>query len=762
MKADVGAPTRRSVSRPAKTGRTEDLRFITGAGRYIADIHLEGEVHAAFARSPYASAGLKSVDVSEALKVKGVLAAFTGTDLVAAGLSPLPCVRPIESVDGKPFHTPVRHALAVDAVRFVGDPIAIVIAETDEAAAQAAGLVFADCEERAPVLDVKQSEERAFLWEKGDAKATETAFTGAARIVDIEVVNGRVLISPLEPRGALADYDAASGTYTLYTPSQGVHLIRRLVVPTLGVSLEKLRVITNDVGGSFGSKLVNSPEQTALLFAAKELGRPVRWISSRLDCHLADIAGRDHVSRGSLALDKQGRILGLRIKTFANLGAYASALSPSTHTGGFAATSCGPYRIPALHLLSRGVYTNTAPTDAYRGSGKPESIYLLERLMDRAGRETGLGPIEIRRLNLITPPEMPYKAANGVIYDSGDFPEVLASALELADWAGFDRRRKASAKKGLRRGRGIGLYIHTTGVTSQEISRVRLDPAGLVIVETGLQSSGQSHETTFAQLMSQKLGLPFDRVKIVQGDSALADSGGPTAGSSSLQVGGVTMIRAMDRLLEQAKQHAADELEVNALDLDYGQGEFRVTGTDRVIGLFDLASTLAAQSKAPCCGEAALDGNILTIPNGAYICEVEIDPDTGGVTIARFSGVDDVGKRLNPEVVAGQIHGGIAQGVGQALTERVLYDPATGQLLTGSLMDYGLPRADDMPMFTLGEADLPTDNNILGMKGAGEIGCIGAPAAIMNAIADAIGHDRIDMPAMPEAVWRALNETRKA
>jgi len=762
MKADVGAPTRRSGTRPAKTGRTEDLRFITGAGRYIADIHLQGEAHAAFARSPYASAGLKSVDVGEALKVKGVLAAFTGEDLVAAGLSPLPCVRPIESIDGKPFHTPVRHALAVDAVRFVGDPVAIVIAETEEAAAQAAGLVFADCEEREPVLDVKQSAERAFLWEKGDATATEAAFAKAAQIVHIEVVNGRVLISPLEPRGALAEYDAASGIYTLYTPSQGVHLIRRLVAPTLGVNLEKLRVVTNDVGGSFGSKLVNSPEQTALLFAAKRLGRPVRWISSRLDCHLADIAGRDHVSRGSLALDKQGRILGLRIETFANLGAYASALSPSTHTSGFAATSCGPYRIPALHLLSRGVYTNMAPTDAYRGSGKPESIYLLERLMDRAGRETGLGPIEIRRLNLITPPEMPYKAANGAIYDSGDFPEVLASALELADWAGFDRRRKASAKKGLRRGRGIGLYIHTTGVTSQEISRVRLDPAGLVIVETGLQSSGQSHETTFAQLMSQRLGIPFDRVKIVQGDSALADSGGPTAGSSSLQVGGVTMIRAMDRLLDQAKQHAADELEVNARDLDYGQGEFRVTGTDRVIGLFDLASMLAAQSKAPCCGEATLDGNILTIPNGAYICEVEIDPETGGVTIAQFSGVDDVGKRLNPEVVAGQIHGGIAQGIGQALTERVLYDPATGQLLTGSLMDYGLPRADDMPLFTLAEADLPTDNNILGMKGAGEIGCIGAPAAIMNAIADAIGHDRIDMPAMPEAVWRAINETRKA
>lgn len=762
MKADVAAPKSRSRPGAARIERTEDHRFITGAGRYIADTHLEGEAHAAFARSPHAHAALKSIDASGALAVEGVIAVFTGRDLIAEGLEPLPCIRPIESIDGKPFHMPVRHALAVDEVRFVGDPIAIVIAETEEAAAQAAGLIFADCEEKPPVLDVKQSEERAFLWAKGDAKATEDAFAKASRVVEIEVINGRVLISPLEPRGAVADYDAATGTYTLYAPSQGVHLIRRLIAPTLGVELDKLRVITQDVGGSFGSKLVNCPEQTALLFAAKKLGRPVRWISSRLDCHLADIAGRDHVSRGALALDDESRILGLRIETFANLGAYASALSPSTHTGGFAATSCGPYRVPALHLLSRGVYTNMSPTDAYRGSGKPESTYLLERLIDRAGRDTGLGAIEIRRRNLITSSEMPYKAANGVIYDSGDFPKVLDGAMALAEWDSFADRREASETKGLRRGRGIGLYIHTTGVTSQEISRVRLDPKGLVIVETGLQSSGQGHETTFAQLISQKLGVPFSSVKIVQGDSALADSGGPTAGSSSLQVGGVTMLRAVDRMLEQAKDHVGEELEVSAADIEYGDGEFRVKGTDRVLGLFDLAASLATEAKDPCCGEAALDGNILTIPNGAYICEVEIDPDTGGLDIVSFIGVDDVGKRLNPQVVEGQIHGGIAQGIGQALTERVLYDPETGQLLTGSLMDYGLPRADDMPMFTLGEADLPTDNNILGMKGAGEIGCIGAPAAIMNAIADAIGHDRIDMPAMPEAVWRALNDTGNA
>lgn len=753
MKADVGA---------SKAGRTEDHRFITGAGKYIADINLPDQAFAAFARSAYGHARLKSVDVGEARKIEGVVGVFTGKDLIAAGIAPLPCVRPIESVDGKPFYAPVRHAVAVDEVRFVGEAIAMIIAETEDAAAQAAGMVFADYEEKEPVLDIKLSTERAFLWGKGDAKATATAFAKARTVVDIEVINGRILISPLEPRGALASYDGDTQTYTLYAPTQGVHLIRRLIAPTLGVPPERLRVVTHDVGGSFGSKLVNSPEQTALLFAAKRIGRPVRWISSRLECHLADVAGRDHVSRGSLALDGEGHILGLRVETFANLGAYASALSPSTHTSGFAATACGPYRIPALHLLSRGVYTNMAPTDAYRGSGKPESVYLLERLLDRAGRVTGLGPVEIRRLNLVTPAEMPYAAANGVTYDSGDFPNVLDSALELADWAGFDRRRKESRKKGLLRGRGIGLYIHTTGVTSQEISRVRLDPKGAVIVETGLQSSGQGHETTFAQLISRRLGIPLGSVKVVQGDSALADNGGPSAGSSSLQVGGVTMLRAVDLLLDQVKSEAADELEVNAGDLEYGAGEFRVKGTDRGLSLFDLAAKLDADDKAPCCGEAQLEGNILTIPNGAYISEVEIDPETGGVRIVRFMGVDDVGERLNPQIVEGQIQGGIAQGIGQALTERVLYDPATGQLLTGSLMDYGLPRADDMPMFELGEADLPTANNILGMKGAGEIGCIGAPAAIMNAIADAIGHDRIDMPATPETVWRAINSSGKA
>jgi carbon-monoxide dehydrogenase large subunit len=761
MKAGIGALSQ-SASSGMAIGRIEDYRFLTGAGQFIADINLPGQAHAAFARSDRVHAKLNAVDVRKALRTKGVIGAFTGRDMAAAGIAPLACVRPIESIDGTPFHAPPRHAVAVDEVRFVGEAVAIIIAKTEEIAVQAASLVLVDYEEKEPALDVKSSSERAFLWEKGNSQTTAEAFAQADTIVDIEVVNGRVLISPLEPRGAIAVYDSVSGSYILYTPSQGVHLVRRLVAPTLGVPPEKLRVITHDVGGSFGSKLVNSPEQTALLFAAKEVGRPIRWISTRLECHLADVAGRDHVSCGALALDTQGRILGLRVETYANLGAYASALSPSTHTSGFAATCCGPYRIPSLHLVSRGVYTHMAPTDAYRGSGKPESTYLLERLLDRAGRVTGLGPVEIRRLNLVTLSEMPYQAANGLIYDRGDFPRVLESALRLADWAGFGRRKKESRRKGLLRGRGLGLYIHATGVTSQEISRVRIEPAGMVVVETGLQSSGQGHETTLAQLISRRMGIPITSVRVVQGDSTLADNGGPTAGSSSLQVGGVTMLRAVDSLLEKAKDRASEELEATVDDLEYTDGQFRVKGTDHAIGLFHLAAKMAETQGTTCCGEAQLDGNILTLPNGAYVCEVEIEPDTGIVRILKFSGVDDVGGRLNPQIVEGQIHGGIAQGIGQALIERTVYDPTTGQLLTGSLMDYGLPRADDMPMFVLGEADLPTANNILGFKGAGEIGCIGAPAAVLNAIADAIGHDRIDMPATPETVWRAICDSRES
>jgi carbon-monoxide dehydrogenase large subunit len=738
--------------------RGEDDRLLKGAGRFIADRRLPGMLHAVLHRSPHAHATILGIDATDARAMPGVVAVFTGADLAAAGFRPLPCVRPIESIDGRPFSPPSRHALAVNRVRHVGDPIALVVAESMAAASDAADLVLVDYDPLPAAIDPETSPEIAFVWEKGERAAVDAAMAAAAAIVELRVVNNRVLMFPIEPRGAIGEHDPVSGRYTLYTPTQGAHLIRRLVAPSLDVGEEKLRVVTEDVGGSFGLKLVNAPEQTLVLFAAKVLGRPVCWIATRSESCASDNAGRDHVSHARAAFDADGRILALEVRTFGNLGAYASALSPTTHTAGFAATLGGAYAIPAMHVRSTGVYTHVAPTDAYRGSGKPESLSLTERLMERAARELGLDPVEIRRRNLVPATAMPYRAATGYVFDSGDFPAALERALDVADWRGFPARRAAAVAKGLRRGIGISCYIHTTGVTSSEISRVELEQDGHVVVKTGLQSSGQGHETTLAQLVADRLGLPVGRIRLLQGDTGkLAATGGPSAGSSSLQVGGVTIMRAVERMLEAARGAAAEQLETAAVDLDFSGGAFVIRGTDRAIDLAALAQRLAAADLPVCAGEAALEGSTLTVPNGAYVAEVEIDPETGEVRLLRFSGADDAGRRLNPMLVEGQLHGALAQGIGQALTERVVYDRATGQLLSGSLMDYGIPRATDLPNFDLVAVDVPTANNPLGMKGVAEVGCIGAPAAVMNAVIDAIGGEEIDMPATPEVVWRALN-----
>jgi aerobic carbon-monoxide dehydrogenase large subunit len=750
------------ASQPQDFSRHEDDRLLRGAGRFLANLRLEGMVHAAFTRCMHAHGRLTSVAIETAAGMPGVLGVFTAQDLVAAGFQPLPCVRPIQSLDGRPFAPPARHALALEIARYVGEPVAMVVATTANEALDAAEAVQIECEELAPVVDPAARENIAFTWEKGDAAAVDGAFARAAHIVEIRVINNRVFMAPIEPRGAVGAFEAESGRYVLYTPTQGAHLIRRLVAPTLGVEESKLRVVTHDVGGSFGLKLVNAPEQTLVLFAARKLGRPVRWIATRQESCLSDNAGRDHVSNAMAAFDGAGRLLALRADTTGNLGAYASALSPTTHTAGFAATFGGGYAVPHIHVRSTGVFTNMAPTDAYRGSGKPESLYLTERLMDKAAREIGIDRLELRRRNLVPPSAMPYRAASGYLFDSGDFPAVLEKAAALADWGSFPQRRAESTQRGIRRGIGVSVYIHTTGVTSSEISRVSIDPAGWVVVRTGTQSSGQGHETTFAQLVAQRLGLAAGEVKVEQGDTGdLPLSGGPSAGSSSLQVGGVTIVRAMQAMLDGAREQAGVVLEAASADLEFGAGRFTIRGTDRSITLYELAGVLEKQGLPGCAGEAALEGNILTIPNGAYVAEVEVDSETGRVRLVRFCGVDDVGKRLNPVVAEGQLHGALAQGIGQALLERVVYDPETGQLLTGSLMDYGLPRADDLCAFELRAADIPTMNNPLGMKGVAEVGCIGAPAAVMNAVIDALNGRHLDMPATPEAVWRALNGGEK-
>jgi carbon-monoxide dehydrogenase large subunit len=742
----------------ARFSRLEDDRLLRGAGRFLANLRLDGMLHAAIVRAQHAHARLKEVAIGEAAAMPGVVGVFAGPDLVAAGLRPLPCVRPITSVDGRPFQPPARYALALETVRYVGEPVAMVIAETPMAALDAAEAVLVDYEALPVVVDPAAREDIAFVWEKGDRAGVDLAFARADKVVEIRVINNRVFMSPIEPRGAVGVFEADSGRYVLYTPTQGAHLIRRLVAPTLGVEESQLRVVTHDVGGSFGLKLVNSPEQTLVLFAARKLDRPVRWIATRQESYLSDNAGRDHVSHAAAAFDGEGRMLALRADTIANLGAYASALGPTTHTAGFAATFGGGYAVPFIHVRSTGVYTNMAPTDAFRGSGKPESLYLTERLMDKAARQLKMDRLELRQRNLVQPEAMPYRAASGYLFDSGDFPAVLGKAASLAGWRDFAARRAKSSARGRRRGIGASVYIHATGVTSSEISRVAVNPAGWVVVQTGTQSSGQGHETTFAELVAQRLGIDSREIRVQQGDTGeLPLSGGPSAGSSSLQVGGVTIVRAMQRMLDGARDQAAMQLEAASADLEYGAGRFTIRGTDRSIGLYELAGALKKQGLPDCAGEASLEGDILTIPNGAYIAEVEVDGETGHVELLRFCGVDDLGRRLNPVVAEGQLHGALAQGIGQALLERVVYDRDTGQLLTGSLMDYGLPRAHDLCAFELHAADIPTMNNPLGMKGVAEVGCIGAPAAIMNAIVDALDGRDLDMPATPESVWRALN-----
>jgi len=736
--------------------RLEDTRLVTGRGRFVEDLALRGMAHACVVRSPVAHARLGAVDTAEARAAPGVLGVFTARDLEALGARSMPCLTPIDSSDGTPFRSPDRYPLARETVRFAGDPVALVVAESAEAAQDAAERVSMDFEDLSVQADPAASDEIAFVWEDGEPAATEAAFARAARTVALESVQGRIVVSPIEPRSALGTYDAGSDTYVLYTQTQGVHLMRELVARTLSIEPARLRVVTGDVGGSFGIKLMNYPEQTLVLAAARRLGRPVRWVSSRAEAFLSDAQGRGHVSRAELALDADGRILALRVETRGDLGAYASALGPGVVSKGFAKPLGHAYRVPVQHVRATGVYTHTAPTDAYRGAGKPESECLVERLVEKAARELGEDPIAFRRRNLVPAAAMPYTAANGYTYDSGDFEAVMDRALAAADRDGFPARRERDEARGLRRGFGVGLYLHLTGGDASERSEVTVGADGRVVVKTGVQASGQGHETAFAQLVAGRLGVPVDSVQVVEGDSAAIERGGGTGGSSSLPIAATTIARATETMLENARQLAAERLECAAADLEYREGGFVVAGTDRRIGLFELASALPAERAGACAGVAECEGETQTVPHGAYVAEVEVDPETGQVRLARMVCADDLGVRLNPAIAEGQLHGGLAQGVGQVLLEHTVYDTESGQLLTGSLMDYALPRADDLPPFELHDADRPTGANPLGMKGVGEVAAIGAPAAVMNAVCDAIGDFDFDLPATSERVWRAL------
>ena len=740
--------------------RLEDQRLLTGHGRFVEDLRFDDVLHAFVLRSPYAHARITSIDVSSAASADGVVAVYTAADLKRDGIGALPCRTPVVSRDGSPMQAPDHPVLAESIVRFVGDGVAMVVARSLDAAREAADLVDVDYEPLDACTDVRKSEERCFDWEKGDAQAVDAAFARAAHVCTLDAINNRAVIAPIETRSAVAEYDAAAERYTLYTQSQGVHSLRKAFAESvLGVELDRLRVVTYDVGGSFGMKIFTYPEQALVLYAARRLGQPVRWVGDRSDAFLTDTHGRDHWHRVELAVDAEGRFLALRAHVKANLGAYLSNAAPSIPTDGLQRVFGHVYDIPAAYLRVEGMLTNTTPVDAYRGAGKPEIITTCERLIDKAAREIGMNRIKLRRINLVPRNDMPYRTAMGRVYDTGDFEAVMDRALERSDWANFVDRRAMSEARGERRGIGLALYLHATGGNPSELSQVELTPEA-VVVRTGTQSTGQGHETSFAQLVAERLQIEPGQVRVVQGDTDALARGGGTGGSSSLPIGAATIARATEHMLEQAREAASGMLEAAALDLEYGEGRFTVAGTDLSVGLFDLARHLDEREPQSCIGEAEFEGDHGTNPNGAYVCEVSVDGETGRVRIEAFTCVDDLGTVLHPAIAEGQVVGGVVQGIGQALLERTVYDEENGQLLSGSFMDYALPRADDLPGFVCELTGEPCLNNPLGMKGAGEVGPIGAPAALVNAVVDALDGRDFDMPATPETVWRAMHRVK--
>ena len=739
--------------------RFEDQRLLRGTSRFVEDLDTANCLHAVFVRSPHAHARIVSFDSRAARESEGVRGVFGGRDFLAEGVRPLVCSRPLEGSDGAPFHAPTRYVLALEETRFVGDPVAMVVASSIHAAADAAERVEVEYEPLPVVVDPRESDDVAVVRRIGDPDATESAFSRAAHVARVECTNNRMWAAPIETRSAIGRYDADHDAYRLDTQSQGVHVMRTLVA-SLGIDEDRLRVVTPDVGGGFGMKLVNYPEQSAVLVAARVLGAPVRWVSTRAEAALTDTHARGHHSVAELALDEEGRILALRCTTHGDMGAYASAMATSSPVIGFGRSLPNLYRVPVLNLTMRAAYTHTAPLDAFRGAGKPEGVYVMERLMDAAARQTGIDRMALRERNLVAPREMPYRAPNGEVWDCGDFPAVMRTALREADWDTFESRRAASHATGRRRGFGLGLYLHTAGAGTGETSAVEVNARGRIVAYVGQQAIGQGHATTFPLLLSRHLGVPAEAVELVQGDTErLPPRGASTGGSASLQCSGTTLLRAADRLVEQLRPHAANALEAASEDVRFASGRFGVPGTDVEVGLLELGASLAGNPNAggDCSASADFQGNVSTIPNGAYACEVEVDPETGAVEIQRFVGVNDVGRRIDPVIVDGQLHGGVAQGVGQAWLEHVRYEDGSGQLLSGTLMDYALPRADHFPDIELHGADVPTENNPIGAKGVGELGCVGAPAAFMNAVADAAGTQDIEMPASPERVWRALH-----
>ncbi|MFC3712830.1 xanthine dehydrogenase family protein molybdopterin-binding subunit [Sphingoaurantiacus capsulatus] len=736
--------------------RIEDDRLLTGQGRYTDDVQLPDMAYGVTLRSPYGHARVASIDTAAAKAMPGVLAIYTAADV--AGYGGIPCIVPLSKVQ-----TP--HPLLTDVARFVGNGIAFVVADSREAARAAAEAIEVDFDELPAITTIDEAiadgaaeiwpgGNDIFLWEKGDAAAAQAAIDGAAHVTRLRVVQNRVAPTSMEVRAAVGSWDAEGG-YTLHAGSQGVAGMRdQLAKHILNVPAEQIRVITGDVGGGFGMKSFVYPEYALVLIAARDLGRPVKWTGDRSDAFQTDTHGRAMVSDAVLALDAKGMITALKVETWSDLGAYQSTFGPAIQTMAGGTIIGGVYRIPAIHNAVHGVITNTAPVDAYRGAGRPESAYIMERLIEAAARQAGLSVDEIRRRNLLRPDELPHANGLGLTFDVGNYPAVLEKAVRQSDWAGFAARKSDAVRRSQRYGRGLCYYVEIAGGGgTQEFADIRVAADGIVEAAVGTQSNGQGHETAYAQVLADQLGIDIDRVRIVQGDTERLDQGHGTGGSRSLVWGGGAIIVAADEMIERGKALAAGDLD--AAEIDYAEGLFSARGTNRTISLHELAA------KHP----QALDGRAKysipapkpAWPNGCHIAEVEVDPATGMVKVARYSLVDDFGTIMNPMLVEGQVHGGIAQGLGQALIENIVYGDGA-QLLTGSFMDYGIPRADDMPRVEFDTLGTPNPNNPLGAKGCGEAGTIGAMPSIINAIIDALDGTQLEMPATPEKVWRLCRE----
>lgn len=751
--------------------RLEDDRLVTGKGQYSDDITLPGTLHMVLLRSPHAHAKLKAVDTLHAREAKGVVGVFTNKDLEAAGIKPIPCAATMPHKDGTPMVVPPRYALAKDRVFHLGEPVAMVVAETAGEARDAAELIQVDYEEIDPVVDTVGAlsappmhagtkSNIALDHELGDKAAVDAAFAKAAHTTTIKLINQRVVVSAMEPRACLGDYDKAADKYTLYTGTQGVHGMRGGIAKgILGIEEAKLRVITKDVGGGFGMKSFIYHEYPLVLFAAKKLGRPVRWVSDRTEAFLSDTQGRDHVTESSIALDKDHKILAIRTETVAALGGHLSYFAPFVPTLAAPGMQVGVYAIPAFYTATKCVFTNTVPVDAYRGAGRPEAAYVIERLIDQAARELKIDSTELRRKNFIKPEQMPYTFPAKGVLDSGDFARNMDDAMKLADWAGFASRAASAKSKGKVAGIGMAYYVEKTA-GGFEMSHIEVRADGEVHVIAGTQSNGQGHETAYAQLVAERLGVPIEIVKVTSGDSDAIRAGGGTGGSRSLTMAGGAIGVAVKDIVEKGKAIASNELEAAVSDIEYADGRFVIAGTDRAMGLFEVARIAKTQANIEGVEGLAADGEFKnpnnTWPNGCHICEVEIDPETGVSAITRYTVVDDFGKIVNPLLVAGQVHGGVVQGLGQAMGEETVYDNATGQLITGSYMDYWMPRADNMPNMTFKTNEVPCKTNPLGVKGCGEAGTVGAAPAFVNAIINALqpyGVKHIDMPTTPQKIW---------